>query len=139
MIGLYSGTYSKLVVLSGILTIAIADAVSDALGIHSSEESENKHISREIWESTISTFLSKFVFALTFAIPVLLFEFTTAIIISITWGLSVLSVLSCYISREQKVKPWKVLFKHLIIAVVVIIITYYTGSYISTILRFKFF
>ncbi len=83
--------------------------------------------------STISTFLSKFVFTLTFAIPVLLFELTTAIIISIIWGLSVLSVLSCYIAREQKVKPWKVIFEHLIIALVVIIITYYTGSYISTI------
>ncbi|MBW2265656.1 MAG: hypothetical protein JRF28_05735, partial [Deltaproteobacteria bacterium] len=33
MVGLHSGTHSKLVVLGGILTIAIADAFSDALGI----------------------------------------------------------------------------------------------------------
>jgi VIT1/CCC1 family predicted Fe2+/Mn2+ transporter len=69
MIGLYSGTHSKLAVLGGILTIAIADALSDALGIHISEESENKHTTKEIWESTISTFFSKFIFALTFVIP----------------------------------------------------------------------
>lgn len=56
MIGLYSGIYSKLVVLSGILTIAIADAVSDALGIHISEESENKHTSREIWDQLFLPF-----------------------------------------------------------------------------------
>jgi VIT1/CCC1 family predicted Fe2+/Mn2+ transporter len=62
MVGLHSGTHSKLVVVGGILTIAIADAFSDALGIHISEESENKHTKKEIWESTISTFLSKFVF-----------------------------------------------------------------------------
>ena len=43
IVGLNSGTGSKLVVLGGILTIAIADAFSDALGIHISEESENKH------------------------------------------------------------------------------------------------
>ncbi|MGB6865995.1 MAG: VIT1/CCC1 transporter family protein, partial [Candidatus Aminicenantaceae bacterium] len=68
MVGLHSGTHSKLVVIGGILTIAIADSFSDALGIHISEESENKHTKKEIWESTISTFLSKFVFALTFVV-----------------------------------------------------------------------
>ncbi|MEO0185998.1 MAG: VIT1/CCC1 transporter family protein, partial [candidate division WOR-3 bacterium] len=52
MVGLHSGTHSKIVVIGGILTIAIADAFSDALGIHVSEESENKHSTKEIWEST---------------------------------------------------------------------------------------
>ena len=33
----------KAVIISGVLVIAIADAFSDALGIHISEESENKH------------------------------------------------------------------------------------------------
>lgn len=40
MMGLESGTNSRLVVLGGIFTIAIADAFSDALGIHISEESQ---------------------------------------------------------------------------------------------------
>jgi vacuolar iron transporter family protein len=38
MVGLHSGTGSKLVVLGGIFTIAIADAFSDALGIHVSSD-----------------------------------------------------------------------------------------------------
>ncbi len=63
MVGLHSGTGSKAIVLGGILTIAIADAFSDALGIHISEESENKHTEKEIWISTIATFLAKFLFA----------------------------------------------------------------------------
>ena len=58
IVGLHSGTGSKLVIIGGILTIAVADAFSDALGIHISEESENKHTAREIWQSTTSTFLS---------------------------------------------------------------------------------
>ena len=74
MVGLSSGTHSKLVVIGGILTIAIADSFSDALGIHISEESENRHTTREIWEATMATFASKFVFALSFIVPVLLFE-----------------------------------------------------------------
>jgi VIT1/CCC1 family predicted Fe2+/Mn2+ transporter len=132
MVGLHSGTNSKLVVLGGILTIAIADAFSDALGIHISEEAENKHNAKEIWESTISTFLSKLLFALTFIIPVLLFELLTAIVVSVIWGLSILTILSFSIAKEQKAKPWKVIAEHLIIALIVIIITHYVGDWISS-------
>ncbi|MCK5698527.1 MAG: VIT1/CCC1 transporter family protein [Candidatus Aenigmarchaeota archaeon] len=131
MIGLYSSTNSKLVVLGGILTIAIADAFSDALGIHISEESENTHTTKEIWQSTIATFLSKFLFALTFIIPLILLELDTAIIVSVIWGLSVLSILSYSLAREQKAKPWKVIGEHLIIALIVIILTHYAGDWIS--------
>ncbi len=131
MIGLYSGTHSKLIVLGGILTIAIADAFSDALGIHISEESENKHTTKEIWQSTIATFLSKFAFALTFTIPIILLSLDTAIIVSIIWGLSVLSILSYSIAKEQKANPWKVIGEHMAIALIVIILTHYTGDWIS--------
>ncbi len=132
MVGLYSGTHSKLVVIGGVLTIAIADAFSDALGIHVSEESENKHTAKEIWESTIATFLSKFVFALTFIVPVLLFPLATAITVSVVWGLSLLGIFSFYIAKEQKVEPWKVVIEHLGIALVVIIVTHYAGGWISS-------
>ena len=46
MVGLHSGTGSKLVVLEGIITIAIADAFSDALGMHISKEAEPGEIGR---------------------------------------------------------------------------------------------
>lgn len=78
MVGLHSGTHSKLVVIGGILMIAIADAFSDALGIHISEESENKHTSKEIWQATLSTFIFKFIFASLFILPVLLAPLPTA-------------------------------------------------------------
>ncbi|MEA2075152.1 MAG: hypothetical protein U9O85_05405 [Euryarchaeota archaeon] len=131
MVGLHSGTHSKLVVIGGVLTIAIADAFSDALGIHISEESENKHTAKEIWESTIATFLSKFVFALTFIVPIMLFQLSTAIIVSVVWGLSLLGLFSFYIAKEQKVKSWKVVMEHLIIASVVILTTHYVGAWIA--------
>jgi VIT1/CCC1 family predicted Fe2+/Mn2+ transporter len=132
MVGLHSGTHSKLAVFGGILTIAIADAFSDALGIHISEESENRHTEKEIWISTISTFFSKFVFALTFIVPVLLFELSTAIVIGIIWGLSILGILSFHIAKEQESNPWKVVAEHLIIALVVIVVTHYVGDWISS-------
>ena len=132
MVGLHSGTHSKLVVLGGILTIAVADAFSDALGIHISEESENKHTEREIWESTISTFFSKFIFALTFIVPVLLFDLTTAILISVAWGLTLLGIFSWRLAKAQKVKPLGVIGEHLMIAIVVIVITHYIGDWIRS-------
>ncbi len=131
MVGLYSGTHSKLVVIGGILTIAIADAFSDALGIHVSEESEGKHTEKEIWLSTISTFFSKFLFALTFIIPVLLFELLIAIIVSIIWGLLLLGIFSFKIAKDQNAAPWKVIGEHLLIAIIVIIATYYLGAWIN--------
>jgi len=132
MVGLHSGTHSKLVVIGGVLTIAIADAFSDALGIHVSEESENRHTTREIWESTICTFATKLIFAVTFVIPILLFELTTAIIVSIVWGLSLLGVFSFYIAKGQRVNPWRVITEHLLIALVVIITTHYLGHWIGS-------
>ena len=134
MVGLHSGTHSRLAVVGGILIIAIADAFSDALGIHISEESENQHTPKQIWVSTISTFLSKFFFSVTFVIPVLLLKLSTAVIVSIIWGFLMLAMLSYRISKEQKVNPWKVIGEHLLIASIVIIATHYLGEWIA--LRF---
>ncbi len=88
MMGLSSSTHSKLVVIGGVLTIAIADAFSDALGVHISEESEDMHTEAEIWTSTISTLASKFLFASTFLVPVFLLDLSWAIAVSIAWGVS---------------------------------------------------
>lgn len=129
MVGLLSGTNSRFVVIGGILTIAIADAFSDALGIHMSEESENKHNEKEIWESTIITFLSKAIYALSFLIPVFLIpDLFNAVIVNIIYGLSILCILSYYISKEQKTKAWKVIMEHLVIAMLVIVIAYFLGE-----------
>ena len=131
MVGLYSGTHSRLAVIGGILVIAIADAFSDALGIHVSEESESVHTPREIWEATGSTFISKFVVAITFVVPVLFLNLGTAIIVSIAWGLALLGIFSFYLARLQKEKPWKVMSEHIIIAIVVVIATHFAGELIS--------
>jgi VIT1/CCC1 family predicted Fe2+/Mn2+ transporter len=131
MVGLNSGTGSKLAVIGGILTIAVADAFSDALGIHISEEAENVHSTREVWESTIFTFASKFLVATTFIVPVLIFDLTMAVVVSLIWGFFVLGVLSIFLAREQEKDAWKVVAEHLLILVVVVIATDLVGSWIG--------
>ena len=131
MVGLSAGTGSKLAVIGGILTIAIADAFSDALGIHVAEESENVHSAKEVWQSTLATFLSKFFFALTFIIPVVLLKLSTAIYVSVAWGLLALGFMSYQMGREEQGNPWWVVFEHLLIVVIVIFLTHYVGRLIS--------
>lgn len=130
MVGLHSGSRSRAIVIGGILTIAIADAMSDALGIHVSEESKNSGPTRQIWEATIATFLAKFVIAMTFVVPVIVRPLDQAIVVSVIWGLLLLAVLSFFVAREQAIPPWKVIGEHLLIALCVVGITHYLGDWV---------
>ncbi len=133
LVGLTAGTESRLAVLGGIITIAIADAFSDALGIHLSEESEGVHTPREIWQSTFTTFAAKFFFALTFLVPFLLFaNLYLAASICVIWGLLLLGILSFFVAKNEKTKPWKVIGEHFMIALVVVGVTYFVGGLISS-------
>jgi VIT1/CCC1 family predicted Fe2+/Mn2+ transporter len=132
MIGLYSSTYSRGIILGGILTIAIADAFSDAVGIHFSEEVEGVHTTKEIWVSTIITFFSKFIISLTFLIAVLLFPLKVGIFLNILWSFLLVGSFSFYIAKKQKNNPYKAICEHFLIMIVVIAITYYVGKVIDT-------
>jgi VIT1/CCC1 family predicted Fe2+/Mn2+ transporter len=131
MVGLHSGTHSRAIVIGGILTIAIADAMSDALGIHVSEESKNSSPTRDIWEATLATFIAKFMIAVTFVIPVAFGPLDQAIVISVAWGLLLLTVLSFFVARAQAIAPWKVIGEHLLIALCVVAMTHVVGDWVK--------
>jgi len=133
IVGLNSGTHSQLAVIGGILTIAIADSLSDAMGIHISEESENKHSSKEVWESTFATFFFKLIVASSFIIPVLIFALEHAVIVSVAWGLVLHTVFSYKVAQICKKNVLHVVGEHLIIGVAVIIIANYVGVIISNV------
>jgi len=132
MVGLHSGTHSRTVVIGGILTIAIADAMSDALGMHIAEESKNNGVLSEIWESTLATFVAKFLIAITFVGPVLLLPLEQAMIVSVGWGLTLLAVLSYRLALAQQIPAWKVIAEHVVIGVSVIAITHFVGDWIQS-------
>lgn len=132
MVGLYTGTQSLQAVIGGVLMIAIADAFSDALGMHVHEESEQEHTAQEIWESTLATFLSKFVFSLTFIVPILIFDLKTAVVVSVIWGLSLEGLLSYQMAKRQGEPPWKVIAEHVSIALCVVIATGVVGQLVHT-------
>lgn len=131
IVGLHAGTHSTLAIIGGILTIAIADSMSDALGIHISKEAENTLSKKELWLATLATFLTKFAVAGTFMIPILLLPLTIAIVVSVVWGQLVLTILSLMLARSQRISSFPVIAEHVGIALVVVILTHFIGDWIS--------
>jgi len=68
---------------------------------------------------------------MSFLIPLLLLDFFWAIVASILWGALMLGVFSYYMALENDDTPWKVVGEHLLIAAVVVIITYYAGQLVN--------
>lgn len=131
MIGLQSSTGSRLAVIGGILTIAIADSFSDALGVHIAKEAEGNFSHREVWQATITTFLFKSIFASSFLIPVLLLAMNQAILVAITWGAMILIFQSYKLAKDNRSKVLPVILEHLSIATLVMFLTHYLGILIA--------
>ena len=129
--GLNAGTHSMAAVLGGIFVIAVADAMSDALGIHLAEEADPNATTAHIWSATISTFLNKFFFALSFAVPMLLLPLDQAVMASLLWGMFVIIVLSYFLARAQKASPIMIIGEHLGIAVLVVVLSHLFGVWVS--------
>jgi VIT1/CCC1 family predicted Fe2+/Mn2+ transporter len=135
LVGLHAGTHSRVAVIGGIVTIALADALSDAMGIHIAEESKNNGTELEIWEATIATFAAKFVIAMSFVVPIILLPLDRAVIASVGWGLGLLTLLSYGLAKAQQIAPWKVIAEHGAITILVVAATHFLGEWIHATLR----
>lgn len=134
IVGLAAGTHSKLAVVAGILVLALADSLSDALGIHVSEEAEGEHTSREVWEVSLYTLLSKAVFTLSFLVPILLLEPPEMIMASVGWGLILIILFSLYMARAQgRARLW-IALEHLVLAVSVVVSAHYLGELVRSLI-----
>lgn len=131
--GLYAGTDSLVAVLGGILVVAVSDAMSDALGIHLAEEADPDSNSTHIWAATISTFLTKLLVALTFALPLIFLPLGIAVLVSVGWGLIVIVLLSYYLARTQKTAVLPVVAEHLTIAIVVVVLAHVIGAWVQSV------
>lgn len=131
IVGLNSGTRSITAVLGGILVIAVADAMSDALGIHLAEEADPDTTHSHVWSATIMTFITKFVFSISFAVPLLLLPLESAVIASVVWGMLVIVVLSYFLARSQGESPFAIIAEHVGIAMLVVFFSHYIGVWVA--------
>jgi VIT1/CCC1 family predicted Fe2+/Mn2+ transporter len=129
--GLNAGTHSMAAVIGGIFVIAVADSMSDALGIHLAEEADPNATTHHIWSATISTFVNKFIFALSFAVPLLLLPLDQAVIASLIWGMLVIVVLSYFLARAQNASPILIVVEHLGIAILVVVFSHLIGAWVG--------
>jgi len=132
IVGLHAGTQSLVAVLGGILVVAVADAMSDAMGIHVAQEADPESTNDHIWAATIWTFVTKLVVALSFALPLLWLPLQTAVMVCVSWGLIVITLLSAYLARVQRVNPLHVITEHLVITIVVVTVSYFIGIWVRT-------
>jgi len=131
IIGLNAATQSKTAVIGGILTVALADAFSDALGIHITEESTSSKNKFYLWQATLSTFAFKMLFALSFVLPFLFLDYHIAITASIVWAGLVIGVFSFIIAKGRGEKPQEVIFEHLLVSFLVVVATQFMGGLIA--------
>jgi len=85
-----------------------------------------------VWVETISTFFSKLIVAASFLIPFLLLPLRLATIIAVAWGLLILIIANIIIAKIRTENPLKLIGEHVLIAIVVLIITYLVGHLLST-------
>jgi len=130
--GLNAGTRSLVAVLGGILVVAVADAMSDAMGIHLAQESDPESTHEHIWAATIWTFFTKLIVALSFALPLLWFPLQLAVAIAVAWGLLVITLLSAYLAKVQNNRMLHVVTEHLLIAIMVVAVSHYIGVWVNS-------
>jgi vacuolar iron transporter family protein len=134
IIGLDSAINAKIAIIGSLLVMALADNISDTLGIHMYQESEG--LSRKkVWLLTLTNFLSRFVTSLGFIAIIVIFPLQIAVILSLVYGLTILSTVSYLIAKSRNIHPWTSISEHLIIAVIVIILSRLAGRLILNQLR----
>ncbi len=130
IVGMGTAHAGKVPLLSGLLTVALADNISDSLGIHLYKESEGvgKRLSLL---ATVLNFLSRLLVSLTFVAIVLIFPTSQAIVVGIVWALLLLNLVSYLVTRSHHEKSVLEIIRHVLIAVIVILLSWCVGHLIA--------
>jgi len=133
MVGLQAGTQSVTAVFGGVVVIAVSDSMSDALGIHLAQEADPESTRAHIWAATLWAFVSKFVVAISFALPLVLLPLDQAVVVGVVWGLLIVTFMSYFLARMQQTSAWRVVGEHVSIALVVIALSHYVGVWVRSV------
>jgi hypothetical protein len=130
IVGLGSARAGKGPILGGLLTIALADNISDSLGFHLYRET-GSNSDRLTLLSTSLNFTSRLLVSVSFVAIVLAFSMARAIPIAIVWGLFLLVLLSYLITKSNNKNSLLEIAKHVLVAAVVIFLSRLVGSLIA--------
>lgn len=127
--GLDTLAHPKMSIIAALLVIALADNMSDSLGIHIYQESA--HIDKkEVWFSTLTNFLARVIVSLTFIVLIIALPIKIAAACSIAWGLFLLAIMTYVIARRREINPFSAILAHLAVAVLVVVASNFAGKFI---------
>lgn len=129
IVGMHAGTGLKHAVVSAVLVIAFADSLADSLAVYFSEKEQNSE--KEVLITTATAFVTKLVFALTFLIPIFLFDLHLAIWIDIIYGAIILIIYSFNLAKSTNKGVLKTITLHMLLAIVVIAASHGIGFLIN--------
>ena len=130
IVGMGSARAGKGPILSGLLTVALADNISDSLGIRLYKESEGcgERLSRL---ATALNFLSRLLVSFSFVAIVLMFSAPQAMVVGIAWAFLLLTLISYLVTRNNHQNSITAIIRHVLIAVVAIALSRCVGRVIA--------
>ena len=121
---------SKLVVIGSLCVIALADNISDTLGIHIYQEGEFSSF-RKVWRGTLSNFIVRVCVILVFILFVFGLPPMPAVVCSILYGFLILTGISYLVARKRHIAPARVIAEHIVIATLVLGLSKYVAFLIK--------
>ena len=130
IVGMGSARAGKGPILGGLLTFAVADNISDSLGIRLYKESEGcgEKLSRL---ATALNFFSRLLVSLSFVAIVLILPAAQAMVIGIVWAFLLLTLISFLITRCNHENSVTTIIRHVVIAVIAIASSRCVGQLIA--------
>jgi len=127
IVGMDSATGSKLAIIASILTVGVADSLSDALGMQISEESRLDERKKPVWAITLFTFMAKFFITIIFTIPIFFFPLNFAVALSIILGFVLITITAVIVAKRRREPLLRQVLEHLGFAILVVVLSHYIG------------
>jgi VIT1/CCC1 family predicted Fe2+/Mn2+ transporter len=124
---------SKLVVIGSLCVIALADNISDTLGIHIYQEGEFSSF-HQVWRATLSNFVTRLCVIFIFILFVISLPPILATVLSVLYGFLILTIISYLVAQKRNLSPKKVIVEHILIATFVLILSKYVAYLITLLL-----
>ena len=129
IVGLSGNVGSRSAIISSLLLVAVADNLADSLAIHAYQESEELE-ARQAFRSTVGNFIARLLASASFVVMAILLPRRALIPLALGWGLLLLGVLSYLLARSRRIRPLVETGKHLLVAIVVILVSRGIGAWI---------
>ena len=129
IVGLDAATATKATVVSGLLIVALADNLTDSIGIHFYQEAERLE-ARRAFRSTVVNFAARLLVALTFVGIAVALPARIAAAGAAVWGLVLLVALTASVARERRAPVAPEVAKHVAAATAAVVLSRLLGSLI---------